>query len=395
MISLRNVLERLTLVNRPDADVEVEEKTIESGLLRLPTELILMIASSLPTPSAICLALCSRRLYYILGPGFWKSLHEEAPGVLLAFLSTLEKDLPQHFVCQQCTRLHRVSAVKWPHRITRFRTSLGPRCTRRTFNYRLLYLSRYEIRYPHVQLAIKQHCCGTDIGFPLKAFKHLEVKHDRHQEITLLSVDAQIVSNELLMRSQTWFLLPWQRRDRFICQVAEKPHRYSICLHTEIPRVLDRGLGPGLMRSSLDQLEAREKRSPEMMQCPYCWMDYTLQAIDFGERGFAIILTRWVNLGGGQDYADAKWQSHVTLPRARHPHHLGDIRTAYEEQAELSLKEFTADNEVKLFSRRRTRLVHRGSDGFTWKFDRYKRWYLAPSGPPETSLWRFLRGFEE
>jgi hypothetical protein len=91
-------------------------------------------------------------------------------------------------------------------------------------------------------------------------------------------------------------------------------------------------------------------------------MDYVLDAIDFGERGFAVLLTKWANLGAGLDSADAKWQSHITLSMARNVHqppHRGDIRTGFEGQAELSVEELTADNTLKLFSSRQTRLVCR------------------------------------
>ncbi len=240
---------------------------------------------------------------------------------------------------------------------------------------------------------MKQHYCGTDIGFPLEAFQHLEVEHDQtQQKITLLSVDTQIVSNELLMRSQTWILLPWSRRDEFIDELAENSLSNDICVHTGLGP-LNKNLVSDLVRSRLDQLEAREKCRTQTLQCPYCWMDYVLDAIDFGERGFAVLVTRWINLGAGLDSADAKWKSHITVRMARdvhHPHHPGDIRTCFEDQAEVSVEEVTADNKLKLFSRRQTQLVYRGSDGLVWKWDQDKRWYLAPSGPPQTSFWNFL-----
>jgi hypothetical protein len=102
------------LTTRTDAGAEAKEKATASQLLRLPPEIILLVASMLPTPSAACLALCSRHLNLILGSGSWGSLQSEAPDFLLAFLSSLAKDLPQHFVCQECACLHRMSAVKWP-----------------------------------------------------------------------------------------------------------------------------------------------------------------------------------------------------------------------------------------------------------------------------------------
>ena len=379
------------LTTRTGTGAEAEEKATASQLLRLPPEIILLVASNLSTPSASCLALCSRRLNHILGPGFWRSLRSEAPDVLLAFLSSLARDLPQHFVCQECACLHRMSAIKWPRIVSRY---LGPRCMWQGLGFRPLFVSRYRISFPHIQLAMKQHYYCTDIGFPLESFQYLEVKYDQtQQKITLLSVDAQIVSDELLMRSQTWILLPWSRRDKFIDELAKRSLSNDICVHTR-SGPLDRNLVSDLVRSRLDQLEAREKCRTQTLRCPYCWMDYVLDAIDFGERGFAVLITRWTNLGAGLDSADAKWQNHISILMAREvhqTHYPGDIRTGFEDQAEMSVEALTADNKLKLFSRRRNRLVCRGSDGLVWKWDRGKLWYLAPSGPPQQSFWEFLR----
>jgi hypothetical protein len=67
-----------------------------------------------------------------------------------------------------------------------------------------------------------------------------------------------------------------------------------------------------------------------------------LDVVDFGERGFAVLVTRWTNLGSGLDPADAKWQSHLIVRMARdvhHPHHPGEIRTGFEDQADMSVEE--------------------------------------------------------
>jgi hypothetical protein len=286
-----------------------------------------------------------------------------------------------------------MSAVKWPRLVP---YDLGPRCTWQSVGFCHLFLSRYWIYFPHIQLAMKQHYCGTDIGFPLEAFQHLEVQHDQSQDkITLLPFDAQIVSNELLMRSQAWILLPWSRRDEFIDKLAVNGLLFGICVHTRLGP-LKVNVVSDLVRSRLDQLETREKCRIQTLQCPYCWTDYIVDAIDFGERGFAVFITRWVNLGGGLDYADAKWQNHITvlgMARGVHrPHVRGEIRTSFEGQAKLSVEELTTDNEAKLFSRRKNQLVCQGSDGFVWKWDKENTWYLAPSGPPERSFRQFLMG---
>lgn len=74
---------------------------------------------------------------------------------------------------------------------------------------------------------------------------------------------------------------------------------------------MDGRLVSDLVRSRLDQLEAREMCCTHILIYPYCWVNYALDAIDFGEQGFAVIVTRWVNLGAGLDSEDAKWKSHI------------------------------------------------------------------------------------
>ncbi|CAD6442665.1 95238975-4397-4591-8a49-16eca74d8c11-CDS [Sclerotinia trifoliorum] len=341
MISLRNVFGKLRLNARTDIVAEAKEKSIASPLFRLPPEIISSIASMLPTPSVACLAICNRRMYHTLGPDSWKSLKSEAPDVLFAFLSLLAKDLPEHF------------------------------------------------------LAIRQHLHGTDIGFPLEAFRFVEVEHDQYkQKVGLLSADAQIVSNEFLMRSQTWILLPRTSHDEFIGKLAEDRPSTDICIHTRLGSCVENRVS-NLVRSRLDPRGGtREKCLAQTLQCSYCYMDFVFHVIDFGGRGLAVVITRWVNLGAGLDIKDAKWKSHITTRTdsgVHHPHHPGDIRKAFEGQEDLSVEELTLDNQMRLFSRRKNRLIYRGSDGLVWKWDQCQRWYLAPSGRPEMSFLEFLR----
>lgn len=84
-------------------------------------------------------------------------------------------------------------------------------------------------------------------------------------------------------------------------------------------------------------------------------MDYKLDAEEFRERGFAIIVTAWVNLGAGLDRADVKWDSHMALPaagRVNNLHHQGEIQINFEEHVKLRVDELIADNKLRLFSKR-------------------------------------------
>jgi hypothetical protein len=171
-----------------------------------------------------------------------------------------------------------MNAVNWPRTIPYIYSD--PRvihcCTWRSPRYFLLSASQYRIYFSHIQLAMKQHYCGTDIGFPLDAFQHLEVIHHKtKQRTTLSSVDAQIVSNELLIRAQTWILLPWDRRDEFIEELAKDCSLFDICVHRR-RRPLDLSLLSDLVRSSLGQLQAQGNCHTQTLQCPSCCMDLDL-----------------------------------------------------------------------------------------------------------------------
>lgn len=389
MISLWDIFKKLWSTTKINAHANDE-----SQLLHLPTEIILLIACELPISSTACLTLTSRRLSQILGPGFWQSLKSEAPDVFLEFLILLEKDLPGHFLCQQCIRFHRIDVIQWP-RIVTYRFN-RPRCTRhwQREEYQVLPLSRYRIHFAHIHLAMRQHHCGTDIGFPLEAFQHLEVHYNENQQqTTLSSIDAQIVSNELLVRSQAWVLVPWSQYNQFFQELVSRgTFSYSICIHMRRGPKFKEDSVVDLMRCKVDKRKALEECFTETFQCQSCQADYELDARDFGERGFAVIVTKWANLGAGLDFSDPHWKCHVISPLPKgfyNPHSRGSIRASFERVTEVTVEKLTADNESKLFSKRTRWPRTRGKDGCVWNL-RGDWWYLAPCGIPEKTFWETL-----
>ncbi|KAA8568825.1 hypothetical protein EYC84_007808 [Monilinia fructicola] len=256
MSPLGDAFGSLQPTTQSDASTEAtEDNTMASQLIQLPAELILIVASMLPTSSAACLALSSRRISKILGPGHWRSLQIGAPGILRAFLTSLGRDLPQYF---------------------------------------------------------------------------------------------------------TWVSIPWSQRDGYLDRLVDDLHR-DICKHTN-SGLLGAHLTAKLVKSRLAQLEAQEEIRPQTLQCPECWMEHELDIADLGTRGFAILITKWVNLGSGLDFRDPKWQSHVTA-RANlnggHPRQTGDIKKNFEAQTEIPMRDLTADNKLKLSSGRYERLLER------------------------------------
>jgi hypothetical protein len=374
--------QRIRTAHRKDS--KTVERPATEHLLDLPPEVLLSIADFLPTTSASCLALCNRLLSRILGPRVWTSLQHQEQVDRIAFLSALAKDLPQYFVCHHCVRLHRSSAVQWPRSVPH-RQSLP--CVSKDVGLSYLWSSHYLLKFAHIQIAMKRHCYGSDHGFPLEAFLHTEVElNDARGTTTLLSVEARIVSDELLMRSQQWILLPRDRSDEFFT----KGLLHHLCEHIRtVQGTVKDDMLSNLVRSKINQLEDQRRCSTQTLQCPECHMDFLMDAMDFKERGLAMFVTRWINLGAGVAPMDAKWRSHLRIPMpegvVHQSHPAGSIRASFENHGGQSLEEITAENILKLFSRRERKLVTRGSDGLVWKwrFPGSSWWYIAPSGPVE------------
>ncbi|KAM3065285.1 hypothetical protein ACMFMF_011224 [Clarireedia jacksonii] len=348
----------------PDSRAKTNTNTNTLELCDLPPELIILIASMLPTQSAACLSLCNRAMSQILGPNIWPCLNPQNPGMRASFLSDLSKDLPQYFVCYRCVQLHSSSAIQWPRIIPKTLTH----CLGEEPAFDHCLQSELFLRFPHIQLAMNRHHLGPSYGFPLEAFQSTEgIESDFYRNIVLLSVDAQIVSNELLMRSQQWVLLPHNRRDELVTKCLS----FRLCRH-----IWALGKGgdnlPTLIKSRLDILEEQGRCCTSTAQCLKCPMDFVMDIVDLGERGIAGCLTRWINLGTGLHPADPKWRSHLgkLLPQGvtYEPHPLGSIRSSFENQTAIPFKDYTTRNMSNLLSRRERTLITRREDGFIWKW---------------------------
>lgn len=175
--------------------------------LDLPPEIIIQIAEFLPTLSAASLVLCNKRAAAQLGSRTW-NLFSKGSEDCINFLSILSRDLPRHHVCHGCSRFHLSSSIPLPSDFSAPREPDPcfpeyPRGNRwgRTFIPR--YFSPYELRFSHVQLALKRHHYGPNHGIPLSDLSHTDLK-STDDAVYFFSVDARIASDKLVMRSQEW-----------------------------------------------------------------------------------------------------------------------------------------------------------------------------------------------
>lgn len=364
----------------PPQDLKSPDGAAAKNLHNLPTELIISIAESISINSASCLALCNRHLSQILGPKIWTSLQHQDHSSRMEFLTLLAAGLPQYFACHSCVRLHRSSAVRWPRSVFSYQQDLFCFENVRGHHYQWPP-SLYLIKFPHIQSAMKRHRYGPEHGFPLEVFSYSEVEDEGAHLTTLFTYEARIVNDELLMRSQQWLLVPSDRRESLYTQRL----LHHLCEHISWahPSRRNNNLSlPGLVKSTLDLLQARQPCSTGTQQCSQCYMDYVIDAVDFDEKGVALLVTRWINLGAGFTPEDPKWRNHMKWPRDRgavyQPQLTGSIRLSFEDQEGQSLRDVTQENISKLFSKRKTQPLTRGYDGFVWEWNSWtpSYWYL-------------------
>jgi hypothetical protein len=88
-------------------DLRVQHGLDLSLLGRLPPELIIYTTRFLPPDAAASFALCCYSIYAILGTQYCESLQTgDQQQQRLAFLTLLERDLPQYILCYPCRILH-------------------------------------------------------------------------------------------------------------------------------------------------------------------------------------------------------------------------------------------------------------------------------------------------
>ena len=116
-------------------DLRVRHGPDLSFLGRLPPDLIIYTTRFLPPDAAASFSLCCYSIYTILGTRYWEALRTQDQQRRLAFLTLLERDLPQYIVCYPCRILHlphEQSLQNWAKQQTRDLLSLVTPCPERS-----------------------------------------------------------------------------------------------------------------------------------------------------------------------------------------------------------------------------------------------------------------------
>lgn len=364
--------------------------------LDLPPEIILQIAEFLPTTSTASVALCNKRFAAQLGSRSWNLLSGLESEDRIHFLSILSRDLPHRHACHGCIRLHLSSSISHPANINAppqpgscIQASARGGYSEDGLVYISNYYSPYRMRFPHVQLALKQHHHGLGHGISLGDLSHTEIQFIQGG-VFLFSVDARIVSGQMVVRSQEWVISSQHPREHFLSRTLT----HGVCQHLMTYNAefdLDDSF-TSLIRCRLSHGAADDDCAcMRLHQCPSCPMEYQIDVVDFKERGTAICATKWLNLGAGLTTLDSNWRGHNTLSDDYIPHNLplGSICSSYESKKGASVDDLTAENKKRLFSSLCVigRNVHINTDGCNWKLAGHNIWYINP--PEELNTFQF------
>ncbi|OBT97840.1 hypothetical protein VE01_04985 [Pseudogymnoascus verrucosus] len=187
------------------------------------------------------------------------------------------------------------------------------------------------------------HRRGPKLGIPLDIFEHTEVEINKdHGTVTLISTEARIASNKLLLRTQTCILGPPKPRT-----VSNKVHALSFCRRIGI--TLCHG---SPMDGPMDNRFVKYKSSIYDMswECWDCLSDSRIDFLDFGGPGIVIVATRWFNLGSGMQPGGAKSFLHLARQKLNPMYcsMIGWSRIKFEALNGPSTDEITAKNADRL-----------------------------------------------
>jgi hypothetical protein len=209
-----------------------------------------------------------------------------------------------------------------------------------TYRYRKLGITA---KPAHVQLVMMHHRYGADHGVSLDFLSSTQFQRNGIMNSpNLMSFDARIVADQLLLRSQLWVLLPgrgvdfWPEERLPLC-----PHYIrhpspcipiqSIIKYPTLAKLIWDGIGTG--------------RNASCMKCP---THGYVQIFKISElKRSAVCFTRWVNVGDDLHPYSAEWKNYLAKKRndgAETMLYGPRVCSSFEAHGGLSLRELTLKN---------------------------------------------------
>jgi len=289
---------------------------LESSMLgKLSPDIIIYLARFLPNASAASFALCCGSISEILGTRYWEALQAEDQQLELeAFLSLLERELPDYILCYYCTILHTGNKARYEARTqppTRWHCPYGamPCYTEELLGGVFQYIHS-DFRFTVFQKTMKRYRLGLDYSYHLNL---LACNNTCHRSIKYFpfrcTAQARIIAGSLLLRVQEVVLIPSGQALKNVqfCLINICPH---VGIVAEDPRAQ---LPENVPCEIVHQHDLKQCiRYSGLKQCNVCPTEYRIDLQECGQHGVAVVTTKWLDLGEGRTILDPKWWSHLS-----------------------------------------------------------------------------------
>lgn len=291
-------------------------KNRRSALLNMPIDLLRDITDQLSPADNIVFATTCRAVRNTTGRGqFPVDDSEESQEQRFEFLASTSRDMPGHWVCEQCMRHHRIDTADTP-------TNSRPTCPladaygRYNQPLQLAMGDDYELGRRHVQLALKYTRMGDSLVHEHRQYlQRLTAARqyctsspwERKKSVAITTkIVPRIVAGRFLLRSICEFRQPSHQLTRE--QIASE----AICPHQQLVPPEDVPWASGSLSSGLSQFhlavdESFETPGKEVRgHCPHCPTDFSVITTKTSIR-----LSVWMDLGTESSPLDPVWRSFV------------------------------------------------------------------------------------
>jgi hypothetical protein len=329
-----------------------------STLSNLPMEIILQISRLLPPESAASFSICCRPLYFALGTQYLEDLKpmEGSTGMHRErFLKLLEGDLPDHIICGFCKKLHAMNkARRHLHSNGDYFNHL--KCWKVDYESMTSLYIHEEFSSSVFEMTMKRYRQGSEYSDLLDLLSLKTTTHFRLGYVEQRTAAAKLIDGSLVVREQKTFMIPATQPIPFPWDAS-----FVICLHITFFTIKDLNRYLRDIRVSDWKIRKGYLNGERVIRCRYCRSEYQIDFKQFGRRGNAMYVTKWLDLGQGPlEYICRNHLNNADgLPWRQIKFDSGSICAAFEGRGQ-----FDFDSDAIISSKDRKELFKKSS--FSW-----------------------------
>jgi hypothetical protein len=329
-----------------------------SALSNLPMEIILQISRLLPPESAASFSICCRPLYFALGTQYLEDLRpmEGSTGMHRErLLKLLEGDLLDHIICDFCKKLHAINkAHRHLHSNSDYFNHL--KCWKVDYESMTSLYIHEEFSSTVFEMTMKRYRQGSEYSDLLDLLSLKTTTHYGLGYMEQRTAAAKLIDGGLVVREQKTFMIPATQPIPFPWDAS-----FAICPHISFFTIKDLNRYLRDIRVSDWKTQKGYLTRARVVRCRYCRSEYQIDFKQFGIRGNAMYVTKWLDLGQGP--LEYNCRSHLSnsdgLPWRQIKFDSGSICAAFE-----GTRQFDFDSDAIINSKERKKLFKKSL--FRW-----------------------------